>query len=157
MTHKQYGFLEVAEALRSIAKSAGNDYKYQFVEVDDGFKGPVQIPECVYSTPEGGPSCIVGQLLHNETPEIFELLHNYEWCNLENSESIWPNTLSIDRVDKALRAEYTEDEYPKSNWLEERFDHKARLLLSAVQRLQDSSETWDRSVETAIKIVGAME
>lgn len=157
MTHKQQGYLEVAEALRSIVKTVGSDYRYQYVEVDDGFRGPVRITECVYSTPEGEPSCIVGHLLYNEAPKIFELLHNYEWWKPEEYDRIWPNTLSVGRIDRALRTEYTEKEYPKGEWLGERFDLSAQHLLIAVQRFQDSSETWERSVEIAVEIVGGME
>lgn len=111
---------ETKAKLEALVEKLGPDTVY---EIPDGST------TCVYSTAEGAPSCLVGQLIHEVSPEILEEIHSEEW-----EDGV--NILEMDVDTLALR-------YPRVDAL---FDADAKVYLNTVQYLQDKGVTWGEAI-----------
>src|SRR5690242_5783121 len=63
---------QVTETIREIVKG-NEDFVY------DPQEDPTGGSYCVYSTPDGAPSCIVGHVINRLAPEDFKTIHGCEW------------------------------------------------------------------------------
>lgn len=119
----------VLEALEEAVAEKGEDYKYEFPEDADG--------ECVYSTHDGAPSCIVGYVVKRLDPELFERLHTAEWEEVDEGERDTPYVFGWWM-------------YTEGQDLDERPAHKA---LIAAQNKQDGGHTWGEALERAKEVL----
>ena len=73
MSEKNYTFEDVNRVLHELAAERP-DYVYEKPENPDGTGD-----SCVYSTPDGQPSCIIGHVIARLDPDEFKTIHNMEW------------------------------------------------------------------------------
>lgn len=113
MSKKVYTNAEVNAALRAALDEKGEDYVY------DSSNG------CRYEK-EGGPSCLVGYVIHKLDPDAFQRVVEFENDHLMNK-----GDNSFSNVASSLRLP---------------FDYDQRRALEMVQSAQDRGASWGRAV-----------
>lgn len=126
---KKIGVEETRSMIESVIKGR-EDYEYQYPEIiiknyETDYEQTTTPDECVYSTPGGNPSCIVGQVFHDFLPESFQKIHDWEY-EPNRTEGEMPRIASVDCLTEA-----------RENFTDESVD-----LLRKVQSQQDSGAAW---------------
>jgi hypothetical protein len=112
----------VSAALDKIIEANGEDHTY---EAENGV--------CYYSTPEGKPGCIVGQVIALLDPEAFQFLVKIEY---ETTRSLWRDQrISAGGIDELVNDEHIVNV------------ENVHLLmaLADAQQAQDRGETWGQA------------
>lgn len=131
---KVFNVDETREMIKSVIKGR-EDYVYEaptikvYHEIED-VTVEEEAPDCLYSTPDGAPSCIVGQVLHKYLPEEFDLVHHQEFDD-NLSDGDYPAARAVSSLDE----------------IEDRFDREARDLLVQVQNRQDTKVPWGKVLD----------
>ena len=114
---------QVMDMLKAEVEKAGEDYVYH----------PYDGENCVYSTEEKQPSCLVGQVVAHNVPELFDRLHEieYDW-NDDDTYTVLPQ--SVSSIQGMFLNYFTEP---------------ATLVLDQVQGSQDIGETWGEAIRLA--------
>lgn len=134
MTEK-IGYEELADKLRRIAAERGVDYVYEAPTFVNEYGDPEQGEECYYTDPLGEPSCLVGMVLSEVSPETLAALHSYEW----EYSAYSPRCVSVGSISVGVP-------------LDTLFTESALELLAHVQSNQDCNVPWGAAVKQAIKI-----
>lgn len=100
---------QVYEAAVAAVEARGEDYVYQKIS-----------GECVYGV-YGEPSCLVGQIVYNLDPGLFEALEAEDIQRIRDGKT----TACVDMTT-----------------LVDKFTHRQMVALRKAQRCQDLSETW---------------
>lgn len=116
---------QVTEALNNAAALKGEDYIYKNPEASKA-TGPV----CVYSLKDGTASCIVGHVLKELDPEVFEEIAAWE---RENEDTPIVSFLEDMRTDL--------------------FTYEQGIALQRAQGLQDNRVPWGRARDSAVEII----
>lgn len=118
---------EVIEMLDKVV-AGREDYVYEYTTINGR-----ENTTCMYSTPEGAPSCIVGHLLHDNLPEYFRKVSESEY-------------LTNDAGDVYASAGIRVYDLPN---ISEIFDTHAIEALGVAQEAQDWGRSWGKAVERA--------
>lgn len=101
--------------------------------------------ECVYSTPDGAAaSCIVGHVLKELDPALFEKIVKAEWQDVEDEDGeVHKSAFSFAITEARFQEGIELDAIP--------FTDEALRLLETAQGLQDVKVPWGRAVEEAAR------
>lgn len=133
----KYNAQQAVEMLEKVVEGR-EAYVYENPEVkmidyETGEEFVSEHDECVYSTPEGAPSCIVGHVLASELPEVFDLVHKWEY-ELYNESNDY--IIQVDTVDSLIG-------------VPDLFEEGAIKVLREAQHTQDLMKTWGKALENA--------
>lgn len=121
----------VVSTLKDLVAEKGEEYVYKS-----------DFDECVYSTPKGAPSCIVGHVIARLAPAEFAIIHKEEWGD-SAEEGGYPEAASFDAIREAYGVS-----------LEQTLETEA--LLISVQNAQDRETPWGIAVSNGIKYAEAL-
>jgi len=76
----------LVEIIDEIVDEKGADYVYAAPEEARGL--------CVYTAPDGTPSCIVGRVIARVEPELLEHINSKEWGERDDG-SLLPNEMTV--------------------------------------------------------------
>lgn len=131
---KKYTLEETKELLDEIVAEVGADYTYEYPTYIGEYGTEVSAVGCVYTTPEGKPSCIVGALLGKVSPEDLKRLHDYEWRGYDPDE---------------ISATYLMNPNVTGVYLGDYFEEEAFPMINSVQIRQDLGNPWGVAVDTS--------
>lgn len=119
----------ISRALHAAVRIKGEDYVY---------KSPVGngSDQCLYTTPTGAPSCIVGWVVAKTDPDLLRDLKDYEWSG-ERPTSMAAGDLTADRGSVRYVPE----------------DDVAAEALIAAQQIQDEGMSWGAAMQAFDRII----
>lgn len=126
---------KVQEILQEIVDKVGETYVYEqptYKGYDEYTDDPVDVKaeECYYSTPDGAPGCLVGQLLAREFPEYYKEIHHNEWDETKENGTV-PKAEPVYCL-PGISLKFTDD---------------ALAYLAHVQNKQDTGTPWGAAIE----------
>jgi hypothetical protein len=101
------------------------------------YQTPQDVYACVYTSPDGKPSCIVGHVLDRLAPDVLPAITDATYYYESGAERATANVF---------------DAAEAMCYVDERPDTDAKYLLVEVQRLQDLRHPWGEAVERAIRM-----
>lgn len=125
----------VHESLKKAVEQRGLDYIYV---------SPSPVGNCMYSTKDGAPSCIVGMVLADLDPETFAAVKDVEW-SLGHSWGVYDFGAEDDDGEEATFPRITEDEDVMDLLSRAQITQDAKASYREV--LQVVEETYDRLTE----------
>jgi len=134
---------QVIDTLEEIVAQYGEDYTYKPVNFAS---------ECRYSTPEGEPDCIVGQVVYRLVPDAFQKI-----VAIERENKNYGFGVAWDDFHGSFPQNEAEEDYRSVVYdAMEHFDSEANCILTHAQRDQDCCEAWGSVLDAAREALKGM-
>lgn len=135
----KYTAQQTIEMLEGVVEGR-EDYVYEYatvnyVEYESEVVKEATATDCLYATPDGAPSCIVGQVLAKHEPELFDSIREMEYAGYNEEDGFYLSSVSVDHI--------------YAVW--DHFEADAVRVLSKAQETQDRFKPWGVALEEARK------